>query len=204
MQKLLIIILSFLIVNGSSGCASSNPLEKQSASPDSTKQIPKIINQSELEEEEEDEEIPESEVIESPEEITPRVSISEDNPAIDRHELLSEIMPLMRKPYRKKGTGANGFDCSGFTLSVYKNILGMDLPHSSRIQYNMGKLIERDSLKIGDLVFFKTRKRVPSHVGIYVGDGLFAHASLKIGVTISLLDGKYYKRRYIGARRIVD
>lgn len=154
--------------------------------------------------EEDDEEIPDSELLESPKDINTHFSLLENNDALDRHALLSEIMPLMREPYRKKGTGAKGFDCSGFTMRVYKNILDLDLPHSSRLQFSMGKPIERDSLKIGDLVFFKTRKKIPSHVGIYVGDGLFAHASLKIGVTISLLDGKYYKKRYVGARRVVD
>ncbi|MBI5020683.1 MAG: C40 family peptidase [Ignavibacteriales bacterium] len=153
---------------------------------------------------EEDEEIPDTEIIEPTDEIESRILISEDNPSVDRHKLLSEIMPLMRTPYRKKGIGNKGFDCSGFTKKVYQDGLGYELPRSSKAQFSLGQRVDRDSLKFGDLVFFKTRRTIPSHVGIYVGDGLFAHASLKIGVTISLLDSKYYKKRYVGARRIIE
>lgn len=153
---------------------------------------------------EEEEEIPEDETIEPSEEIESRIMSSEDNPAIDRKRLLSEIMPLMRTPYRKRGTGVKGFDCSGFTMKVFQDGLGLELPRSSREQYAAGSAVGRDSLRFGDLVFFKARRSVPSHVGIYVGDGLFAHASLKIGVTISLLGSKYYKKRYLGARRLIE
>jgi cell wall-associated NlpC family hydrolase len=62
---------------------------------------------------------------------------------------------------------------------------------------------DRSDLKFGDLVFFNTRRRVrPGHVGIYIGDNLFAHASSKLGVTISSLDYDYYSKRYMGARRV--
>ena len=62
---------------------------------------------------------------------------------------------------------------------------------------------DRTELKFGDLVFFNTRRRVkPGHVGIYIGDNLFAHASSKLGVTISSLEHDYYNKRYMGARRI--
>jgi cell wall-associated NlpC family hydrolase len=67
----------------------------------------------------------------------------------------------------------------------------------------MGVEVERDSLQFGDLVFFNTTGRAPSHVGIYIEDYLFAHASVSSGVTISSLESTYYKGRYVGARRIV-
>jgi len=65
------------------------------------------------------------------------------------------------------------------------------------------KIHTRDSLQIGDLVFFNTsRRRFPGHVGIYLGENLFVHASRSLGVTISSLDEKYYNKRFVGSRRI--
>ena len=133
--------------------------------------------------------------------ISPSLEI---NPAIDRHKVLTGIMGLMGTRYRRSGGDSNGFDCSGFSSKIFTDELGITLPRSCREQYKTGIPIVRDSLKFGDLIFFKTRKKRPSHVGIYVGDGLFAHASLSLGVTISLIESKYYRKRYIGARRIIQ
>lgn len=113
-------------------------------------------------------------------------------------------MLLMRTPYAVNGTDSTGFDCSGFTSKVYRDVLGLQLPRSCREQFDVGLSVEREELQFGDLVFFRMEGEKPSHVGIYVGDGLFAHASLSIGVTISMLESEYYKRRYVGARRIVE
>ena len=132
------------------------------------------------------------------------LNIHEDNPSIDRHKLLAEIMLFMGSPYKRNGDDNSGFDCSGFTSKVFQNALGVTLPRSTREQFVIGREIDRDSLKFGDLLFFKTTRNTPSHVGIYVGDGLFAHASLKNGVTISLLESEYYKRNYLGARRVIE
>jgi cell wall-associated NlpC family hydrolase len=128
----------------------------------------------------------------------------ENNTAINRQKLLTDIMGLMGTHYRRRGSDSTGFDCSGFAANIFNDALGINLPRSCREQYSAGKAVRRDSLKIGDLVFFKTRKKRPSHVGIYVGDGLFAHASLCMGVTISLMESDYYRKRYLGARRIVE
>ncbi|MCJ7552912.1 MAG: C40 family peptidase, partial [Ignavibacteriaceae bacterium] len=80
----------------------------------------------------------------------------------------------------------------------------ININRSAREQYIQGEVItEKSELKFGDLVFFNTRRRVrPGHVGIYIGDNLFAHASTKHGVTVSSLDHNYYSARYMGARRI--
>jgi len=140
--------------------------------------------------------------------IQPRTAninyLRETNPSLNRHEMLATIMSFMGVRYRKRGNDANGFDCSGYTLKIFRSALNVELPRSAREQYKVGETVAKDSLMFGDLVFFRQRRSGPAHVGIYVGDGLFAHASTSIGVTISLMDSKYYKRRYVGARRIVE
>lgn len=133
----------------------------------------------------------------------PPMRTSEDNPRIDRHVLLSYVMPLMGVPYVSDGSDSTGFDCSGFTSNIFENVFGKTLPRSTLQQYDEGEPVERHELQFGDLVFFAVGGDTPSHVGIYVGDGLFAHASVSLGVTVSVLDGNYYKKRYCGARRII-
>lgn len=105
--------------------------------------------------------------------------------------------------YDYGGTTTGGFDCSGFTGYVFKK-LGISLPRSSKEQFQRGKKVARDDLRAGDLVFFNTSGHGVSHVGIYIGDGKFAHASVTRGVTIDSLSADYYVKRYIGARRVMD
>lgn len=105
--------------------------------------------------------------------------------------------------YVSGGTSTNGFDCSGFTMYVFDKI-GINLPHQSGSQYQMGTDVSRDEMRPGDLVFFNTSGKGISHVGIYVGDGEFAHASSSRGVTISSLSDSYYVNRYVGAKRIMS
>ncbi|MCS7209685.1 MAG: NlpC/P60 family protein [Fimbriimonadales bacterium] len=105
--------------------------------------------------------------------------------------------------YRYGGSSSRGFDCSGFTMYIYRRH-GILLPHSASAQYRLGKPVSRSELRPGDLVFFRTRGRRISHVGIYIGDGKFVHASSSRGrVRIDTLDSGYYKQRYVGARRII-
>lgn len=106
-------------------------------------------------------------------------------------------------PYRTAGTTTKGFDCSGFTMYVFKQF-GIDLPHSSGAQSKLGKKVAKDELREGDLVFFNTSGKGVSHVGIYVGDGKFAHSSSSKGITISSLSDSYYSKRYLSARRIMS
>jgi cell wall-associated NlpC family hydrolase len=98
----------------------------------------------------------------------------------------------------------DGIDCSGFTALVYKDGARMTLPRSARAQFEAGTAVARRDLQFGDLVFFNTTGQVPSHVGIYVEDDLFAHASVTQGVTFSSLDSTYYRKRFVGARRVVE
>jgi cell wall-associated NlpC family hydrolase len=120
-----------------------------------------------------------------------------------RERTLMEIIKYLNTPYKFGGNSKNGIDCSAFTQTVYNNAISINLLRSAREQFTMGISIDRSELKFGDLVFFNTRRRVrPGHVGIYIGDNLFAHASSKHGVIISSLGHDYYTRTYMGARRI--
>ena len=120
-----------------------------------------------------------------------------------REKILLEIIKFLDTPYQYGGKTGDGMDCSAFTGIVYKNSMSIDLPRSSREQYKVGDDIDKDELKFGDLVFFNTTRRSkPGHVGIFIGENQFVHASRKLGVTVSSLDEEYYKKRYMGARRI--
>lgn len=122
---------------------------------------------------------------------------------LDRSRMMREISRYMGTPYDYGGNSLSGIDCSGYTMNVYKNSIGRELPHSSQKQFGMGKSVSASDLKFGDLVFFNTTGESASHVGIYIGDDLFAHASVTLGVTISSLESTYYKTRYEGARRLI-
>jgi len=120
-----------------------------------------------------------------------------------REKVLLEVIKYLDTPYKYGGNTGKGIDCSAFTMQVYKNSLDIQLPRSTREQYQLGDRISKDGLKFGDLVFFNTRRRSnPGHVGIYIGENQFVHASRKLGVTVSSLDEAYYKKRYISARRV--
>lgn len=121
-----------------------------------------------------------------------------------KERMLMEIIKYLDTPYKYGGTDKNGIDCSAFTQNVYKSVLSYNLARTARLQFSQGRIVtDTENLKFGDLVFFDTRERVrPGHVGIYIGDHLFAHASSKKGVTISSLDLSYYSQRFIAGRRI--
>lgn len=105
--------------------------------------------------------------------------------------------------YRFGATGSNGaFDCSGFVQHLLRTE-GVSLPRTASDQFHGGKSISKDELQAGDLVFFRnTYKHGISHVGMYVGEGMFVHAaSSKRGVVVDPLDLPYYNDKFAGARR---
>jgi len=110
-------------------------------------------------------------------------------------------------PYRWGGDSENGFDCSGFVYFLLREQFGLkNLPRRASEQYyEMGRPVDKEDLRVGDLVFFTTYKPGPSHVGVYIGDGKFVHASSAGGkVQVNTLSEGYYKTRFIGARRITE
>jgi len=108
-------------------------------------------------------------------------------------------------PYKWGGTTRAGMDCSAFTRAIFRETYGVELPRTSLQMYGVGRAVgSKQDLRPGDLVFFKNTYSGTgvSHVGIYMGEGQFAHASSSKGSTITPLDNPYFKTRYAGARRI--
>ncbi|MBI5204850.1 MAG: LysM peptidoglycan-binding domain-containing protein [Nitrospirae bacterium] len=106
-------------------------------------------------------------------------------------------------PYKFGGSSIMGIDCSAYVQKVY-GFVGINLPRSARLQFYEGEVVDRDSLSIGDLVFFRTYASFPSHVGIYMGNDLFIHASSKDKkVSIGSMNAPYYFKRFIGGKRLI-
>ena len=117
--------------------------------------------------------------------------------------LLSMARQYVGVPYVLAGRSPSGFDCSGFIYYVFDQ-LGYGLPRMADGQFEVGIPVSRNSLEPGDLVFFETYEPGPSHVGIYIGNDQFIHASSGAGhVTVTPLNKTYYRDRYLGARRIL-
>ncbi len=114
---------------------------------------------------------------------------------------------LVGSPYRLGGmTPETGLDCSGFVGHVFKHIAGITLPRDSHAISEVGQPLPPADLLPGDLVFFNTLNRAFSHVGIYLGDNRFVHAtsSRTNSVMVSKLSDRYWRSRFDGARRIVQ
>lgn len=110
-------------------------------------------------------------------------------------------------PYSWGGDDAEGFDCSGLVLYVYREIAGLELPRTARAQRREGQSVSaKKELRPGDLVFFATRGRgVTSHVGIYIGQNKFVHAPRRgTKVRVDDMKNSYWAKRYVGARRYLD
>ncbi len=138
------------------------------------------------------------------EEVRP-LSTSEDISELGvKERLILFAKKMLHLPYRFGGTGIFGLDCSAYVQKVFAAV-GVSLPRSAREQFTVGEQIDREELSAGDLVFFRTYAPFPSHVGIYLGNDLFIHASSKSKeVTIDSLETPYYLNRFIGGRRLVQ
>ena len=121
-----------------------------------------------------------------------------------KEDFLLEIVSFLNTPYQYGGETRNGIDCSAFTQKVYGNSLNVYLPRTAREQYKTWQIFDdTDELKFGDLIYFNTSTRYfPGHVGIYLDDNLFAHASSSSGVIVSSLTNDYYSTRFVGANRV--
>ncbi len=103
-------------------------------------------------------------------------------------------------PYEYGGTSVEGFDCSGFIVTAYREGLGQPLPRTTAQMLAAGRAVDRGQLSPGDLVFFRVAGK-EQHAGIYMGDNRFIHSSTSVGVTASSLTGYYWRDRYTQARR---
>jgi cell wall-associated NlpC family hydrolase len=122
-----------------------------------------------------------------------------------RAQLVQAGFGFLGVPYRWNGMSErHGVDCSGLVKNLFDK-LNIEVPRSSREQYKIGEQVAKAELAVGDLVFFSTRGKIPSHVGIYIGDNQFIHAARRARqVIISNLSQAWYQKRFIGARRISD
>lgn len=121
---------------------------------------------------------------------------------IDMAVMMETLVDWLGTRYLFGGTTERGIDCSAFSRMMCRSV-GIGLPRTAAAQWDaQGEPVEREELQFGDLVFFHTRKAVwVSHVGVYLGNDMFCHASSRNGVTVSSLNSSYYNRTYIGARR---
>ena len=129
--------------------------------------------------------------------------------ALDRYtagaqELVIRSLGFIGVKYRRGGESPDrGFDCSGFVRHVFRETVGLVLPRTSREIAHAGATVATDDLEPGDLVFYNTRRKGFSHVGIYLGEHRFVHAPASGGeVRIEDMRAAYWKKRFNGARRV--
>lgn len=116
-------------------------------------------------------------------------------------KLYQFVYDWLGTPYRLGGDTKKGIDCSKFSLALYENVFNTTIGYNSRNQYANVKSIKKKDLEPGDLVFFKIRSRNITHVGVYLGDDKFAHASSSKGVMVSNLNEPYWKRYFYDGGR---
>ncbi|MBN1560088.1 C40 family peptidase [candidate division KSB1 bacterium] len=117
-------------------------------------------------------------------------------------KMKDEIKKFYGAPYRWGGDSSQGTDCSGLIVTIYKNSANITLPHNTQEIFARSKKIYKMDLLFGDLVFFSSHGRQPTHMGLYLTKGYFVHASSTKGVILSKLSDRYYASQFIGARRI--
>jgi cell wall-associated NlpC family hydrolase len=116
--------------------------------------------------------------------------------------LIHTALEFLGVPYRNGGSDPSGFDCSGFVQWVFGRH-GLALPREVRDQYHVGRSVDVDEVREGDLLFFETVARGASHVGIALGHGRFVHAPSSKGVVrVEPYTASYWARRFVGARRV--
>jgi lipoprotein Spr len=118
-------------------------------------------------------------------------------------KLFQFVYDWIGTPYRFGGSSKKGIDCSAFTKELYSKVFNLNIERNSRDIFSMVSPVKKDELKEGDLVFFKIHSRSIDHIGIYLGNNKFAHASLK-GVSVSNLDDDYYSRYFYRGGRLLD
>ena len=121
----------------------------------------------------------------------------------ERNLFVRVVKTFLGVPYKLGGSTLRGIDCSAFVKKIYE-IFNIELPRTTREQFSVGKKVEKDQLEEGDLVFFKRRGN-SAHVGIYIGDNQFVHASsYNRQVKIDYLDTPYYSKRFLRGVRVKE
>ena len=117
--------------------------------------------------------------------------------------LYYQVYDWLGTRYKYSGNSKKGIDCSGFVSEMYRNTYCIELNGSSGSIYTQVKPVEKDNLQEGDILFFKIRRNQISHVGVYLGNNKFAHASVHSGVVVSDLEEKYYKKYFYKGGRLL-
>lgn len=115
--------------------------------------------------------------------------------------IVSEAFSWLGTPYRYGGDDRSGIDCSGLVAQVY-GAIGINVPRTSRTQYENSERVKTDNLQQGDLIFF-SNGAIVNHVGIYIGNGEMIHASSSRGVIKQAVADEYYTRRFAGVGRVI-
>ncbi len=151
--------------------------------------------------------VQEEEIVEESGQIISQIALANEEGLFADALADAGVEPIARTylsiPYRYGAQSRKSTDCSGFVQQVFREF-DINLPRTAREQYRVGMKIDRSSLSSGDLLFFRTRarKKYPTHVGIYLGNGKMIHASsLQRKVVISDVNHPYYVKRYVGAKR---
>ena len=132
------------------------------------------------------------------------VRLGMDIELTDNHKLYVNAAEWIGTPYRAGGDSRHGTDCSGLVSQLYKKTYRMRLSRSTDGQLKESNKIARRNLREGDLVFFTSRssRKKVAHVGIYLKDGKFIHASTSQGVIVSSLKEKYYTQHWLCGGRV--
>lgn len=125
-------------------------------------------------------------------------------PASGNVQLLQAIDSWIGTPYKYGGRTKSGTDCSGFCLNIYNEVYKIDIERSTHEILNQSKIVKKVDLEEGDFVFFKINSSRVNHVGIYLGNNLFAHASSSKGVMISNLTENYWTKYWHVGGRILN
>lgn len=120
------------------------------------------------------------------------------------HQAINSYLGI---PYQYGGSTHHGMDCSGLVMKVYQRA-GIELPRTAQEQANSGKKVGIGDLEFGDVLVFrdtqKEENKKVSHVGLFMGEGRFVHASKSRGVVVDSLNSRYWRDRFVEGRRVYE